>query len=540
MSSLNEIPRGQLPMIVLSTLVSGDKYGLEIISGVEEKTNGALIIKQPSLYSALKRMEENSLITSYWQNSTIGGRRHYYAITDSGKEQLLKWQDSTENNNSFMKSAMNQVKNDNNIQKEPVLENTNDTTNEIQKAESILNSALIEKQKEIETLSAKVENSLINANETTNCDEKNVSIENKMPDIIVPNLTNTNQNLPIDEKKQIKPVYVQNNLFDNNSKIAEPIDFENCEIKKTKDKALAKSSTKIKKESFNIDKELEKIITRPKSFFETIHEHQTVIDNTENDLSIKKDGDEIEEKIETKNTFSENEINEQKFSSFVTERLAEDKFFRVKKIQPPIFDIRTPTKFVNEKTKIEISDPALLQVIQSDKEIDRLEMYLKAKNVQIKKYTKFASKNCTQIKKINFYKNNFLVSLFTIVLSLIMFSVLVFSLKKWFVISKIESIISFTIITLVLIYLALNFILMFIKRQLVVYIPRKLICKKIYFLSYILLCLACFSIFLLMFSFDIKIIDLIYKMLLTTSILLLYPFSFLSQKIVNKIYMNKM
>lgn len=87
-----EIPRGQLSNIILSTLIDNDKYGYEIIDVVKDKTDGKVIIKQPTLYSSLRRMEEQGLISSYWRDSEIGGRRHYYSITDYGKKYAEKWQ----------------------------------------------------------------------------------------------------------------------------------------------------------------------------------------------------------------------------------------------------------------------------------------------------------------------------------------------------------------------------------------------------------------------------------------------------------------
>ena len=64
-----EIPRGQLSNIILSTLIDNDKYGYEIIDVVKDKTDGKVIIKQPTLYSSLRRMEEQGLISSYWRDS---------------------------------------------------------------------------------------------------------------------------------------------------------------------------------------------------------------------------------------------------------------------------------------------------------------------------------------------------------------------------------------------------------------------------------------------------------------------------------------
>lgn len=78
--------RGFVNNIILESLLLGDKYGYEIIKEVEEKSNGKIILKQPSLYSSLKRFEAKGFITSYWGDSDIGGRRHYYTITEMGKE----------------------------------------------------------------------------------------------------------------------------------------------------------------------------------------------------------------------------------------------------------------------------------------------------------------------------------------------------------------------------------------------------------------------------------------------------------------------
>lgn len=82
--------RGSVNNIILQTLVSGDKYGYEIIKEVEEFSNGKIQLKQPSLYSSLSRFEEKHYVTSYWGDSEIGGRRHYYHLTEQGNEYYRK------------------------------------------------------------------------------------------------------------------------------------------------------------------------------------------------------------------------------------------------------------------------------------------------------------------------------------------------------------------------------------------------------------------------------------------------------------------
>lgn len=76
--------RGSVNTTILKTLINGDKYGYEIIKEVEEYSDGKIVLKQPSLYSSLSRFEDKGIVTSYWGDSDIGGRRHYYHLTEKG------------------------------------------------------------------------------------------------------------------------------------------------------------------------------------------------------------------------------------------------------------------------------------------------------------------------------------------------------------------------------------------------------------------------------------------------------------------------
>lgn len=111
--------RGFVNNIILESLLSGDKYGYEIIKEVEEKSNGKIVLKQPSLYSSLKRFETKGYITSYWGDSDIGGRRHYYTITELGKNYYNKtinknYDLDEEDENSFESEDAEQISFDKN------------------------------------------------------------------------------------------------------------------------------------------------------------------------------------------------------------------------------------------------------------------------------------------------------------------------------------------------------------------------------------------------------------------------------------------
>ncbi len=81
----SDLIRGHINTIILRALYEGDKYGYEIIAEIERKSHGQYSLKQPSLYSALKRLEKDGYVTSYWGGSVAGGRRKYFSLTDEGK-----------------------------------------------------------------------------------------------------------------------------------------------------------------------------------------------------------------------------------------------------------------------------------------------------------------------------------------------------------------------------------------------------------------------------------------------------------------------
>ena len=82
--------RGKLSAMILCTLKSENLYGLQIIKEIKTLTNGQTDIKLPSLYSALHKLEAEGYITSYWENSEIGGKRRYSALTEKGRQYLVE------------------------------------------------------------------------------------------------------------------------------------------------------------------------------------------------------------------------------------------------------------------------------------------------------------------------------------------------------------------------------------------------------------------------------------------------------------------
>lgn len=86
----SDLIRGHINTIILKALYEGDRYGYDIIKDIEQKSSGQYTLKQPTLYSCLKRLESQGFINSYWGAKSNGGRRKYYALTEMGRELFLK------------------------------------------------------------------------------------------------------------------------------------------------------------------------------------------------------------------------------------------------------------------------------------------------------------------------------------------------------------------------------------------------------------------------------------------------------------------
>lgn len=82
----SDLLRGHTDTIILKLLMDGDKYGYEITKLVHELSQQLYELKEATMYSSLKRLENDKHIVSYWGDESQGGRRKYYRITSSGQE----------------------------------------------------------------------------------------------------------------------------------------------------------------------------------------------------------------------------------------------------------------------------------------------------------------------------------------------------------------------------------------------------------------------------------------------------------------------
>jgi len=83
----SDLIRGHIDTIILRTISKGDKNSQEIIDDISQKSDGKYELKQATLYSCLKRLENENYIKAYWNDSPDGGgRRRYFHLTEKGLE----------------------------------------------------------------------------------------------------------------------------------------------------------------------------------------------------------------------------------------------------------------------------------------------------------------------------------------------------------------------------------------------------------------------------------------------------------------------
>ena len=95
MSIASDLIRGHTDTIILARLLGGDNYGYEINKSIQQRTGGMYELKEATLYSAFRRLEQAGCISSYWGDEQTGARRRYYSITDAGRgtywELISEW-----------------------------------------------------------------------------------------------------------------------------------------------------------------------------------------------------------------------------------------------------------------------------------------------------------------------------------------------------------------------------------------------------------------------------------------------------------------
>ncbi|MEG1427419.1 MAG: PadR family transcriptional regulator [Oscillospiraceae bacterium] len=86
MSIAADLIRGHTDTIILAQLMGGDSYGYKINRAISKISVGQYELKEATLYTAFRRLEQAGYIFSYWGDENTGARRRYYSVTDIGRD----------------------------------------------------------------------------------------------------------------------------------------------------------------------------------------------------------------------------------------------------------------------------------------------------------------------------------------------------------------------------------------------------------------------------------------------------------------------
>ena len=81
--------KGTLPTLILEVLAQEPSHGYRIAQKIKERSDGVLDFKEGTLYPALHKLENESLVESY-EGVESGRVRRCYRITQSGRKALNK------------------------------------------------------------------------------------------------------------------------------------------------------------------------------------------------------------------------------------------------------------------------------------------------------------------------------------------------------------------------------------------------------------------------------------------------------------------
>lgn len=105
---MSELLRGNTEGVLLSLIEDLDgTYGYRLIKEIGQRSQGFFRFKEGTVYPALRKLENEGLVSGEWQQLPNGHQRRFYRITAHGKEVLANkravWQGFT--------SAMNVILN---------------------------------------------------------------------------------------------------------------------------------------------------------------------------------------------------------------------------------------------------------------------------------------------------------------------------------------------------------------------------------------------------------------------------------------------
>lgn len=85
-----QLKRGALEMLVLSLVCERPAHGYELLSEIAARSDGALALKEGTLYPILYRLEDDGCVASEWSAAGRAAPKKVYRATDAGRAELAR------------------------------------------------------------------------------------------------------------------------------------------------------------------------------------------------------------------------------------------------------------------------------------------------------------------------------------------------------------------------------------------------------------------------------------------------------------------
>ena len=93
---VNQLRRGLVEPLMLHIIGELPSHGYRIAKEVERRSSGYFKLTASTVYSALRRFEDEGLVFSSWQEAANRQRRRCYYLTDKGRQilgaRLKEWE----------------------------------------------------------------------------------------------------------------------------------------------------------------------------------------------------------------------------------------------------------------------------------------------------------------------------------------------------------------------------------------------------------------------------------------------------------------
>ena len=87
-SDSHELPSGTLELLILRSVSQEPRHGYGISHDIKQRSSGALLVEEGSLYPALHRLVRLRQVRATWGTSENNRKARFYSLTTAGRRRL--------------------------------------------------------------------------------------------------------------------------------------------------------------------------------------------------------------------------------------------------------------------------------------------------------------------------------------------------------------------------------------------------------------------------------------------------------------------